>query len=102
MSDETTVDVQDVSEGQRRYCQDCRWFEDGAGFYVPTDRCSNPLAVLAGQRSLVRRQSRVECVRARSPNSVCGLSGELFQARLPLLNLPKNGAIRRIWKLLFG
>jgi hypothetical protein len=83
---------------ERKYCEDCKWFVDGHGFYMPFDRCCNPIAVEDGQVSLARRQHFVKCIDARMPDAACATPGKLFEPRpAPILK-----AKRSLWERIFG
>jgi hypothetical protein len=67
-----------------KYCEDCRWFVDGRNYYLPYDRCSNPIAVERVKVNLVRKTKHFErCMEARDTSGVCGVSAKQFEVRAP-------------------
>lgn len=89
------------NQHELKYCEDCRWFVDGHGFYMPFDRCTNAIAVQEHARvNLVRKTTQMaRCGEARDIDGACGPSAKLFESRPDAIRFP---ARRRLWAYLFG
>jgi hypothetical protein len=87
----------------RKYCEDCRWFVDGHGYYMPYARCSNPIAVEQHAKvNLVHKTTHMAaCMEARDADGACGVEARLFELR-QAITPEQASSLLRAWRHLIG
>lgn len=83
-----------------KYCEDCKWFVDGHGYYNPLDRCANPVVLEGVELPVIRRRTPVVfCMNARDEaKGACATAGKLFERR----PAPAIKATRSLFERIFG